>query len=232
MRVELQESDVLQENVTGSDISLLKRFLSHLYFIDVWVGDPIFFGWPFARERQFVRLRHRTKVLAELSPMSRFVKRFWRAISFEWEQVYCMHLPENINKGVIPDELNEELRWAQSRPTSKSHGMDQITFDNHPSPFRACLTETEELFWEGYQLKHPGRAGQLNQDSLSAFGHASLDGCLHTLIANCGLIMSSSCKPERWLMGTETLIVQGFPVLPGFLEPGEVLLVNCQLVMR
>lgn len=114
MRVELQEADILQENVAGSDISLLKRFLGHLYHIDIWVGDPIFFGWPFARECQFVRLRHRTKVLAELSPMSRFVKRFWRAISFQWEQVYC-----NINKGVIPDELNEELGWAQSRPTSQ-----------------------------------------------------------------------------------------------------------------
>ena len=33
-------------------------------------------------------------------------------------------------------------------------------------------------------------------------------------------------------MGSEALIVQGFPVLPGFLEPGEVLLVYPFFVVK
>ncbi|CAK9049373.1 Uncharacterized protein SCF082_LOCUS27458 [Durusdinium trenchii] len=203
MRLELQEADILQENVCGSATDIFSRFLGKLYWIDVWKGDPRLLGLPFARERQFVRFRHKVKCMAELEPTSRFIKRFWRAINFEWQQVYCCHLPDFKDKTVVKDELNEELRWAQNRPSSKAHDMPQITIDNHENPFRACLTETEELFWQGYQIRNPGKAGQLNQDSLSAFGHASLDGCLHTLIANCGLIMSDSCVPERWLIGAK-----------------------------
>lgn len=224
MRLECQEGDILQENVPNSDCSLFKRFLFHLYFMDVWVGDPTTFGWPFARSRQFIRFRHRSKCLAEISPVSNFMKMFWRAASFEWEQIYFMHQQKNRNAGVVENELEQELQWARSRPTRRAKSLSEpVTLENHSEPFRACLTDTEELFWQGYQHKFPGKAGQLNQDSLSGHGMASLKGCLHTLIANCHLIFSDKCKPERWLVGTEMLTSMGFPVLPGLLEEGEVL---------
>ena len=38
---------------------------------------------------------------------------------------------------------------------------------------------------------------------------------LQTLIANCGPIMTDKVHPERWLLASECLLAQGFPVLPG-----------------
>ena len=48
--------------------------------------------------------------------------------------------------------------------------------------------------------------------------------CLHTLIANCSLIMTDTVRPTRWLFPTEALLSQGFPVLPQCRDAGDVFL--------
>lgn len=50
---------------------------------------------------------------------------------------------------------------------------------------------------------------------------------LHTLIANCGLIMTDAVRPTRWLFPTEALLSQGFPVLPQCRDAGDVFLGAC-----
>ena len=45
----------------GADVSLLHRFLGHIYHIDITTIDPPCLGWACARMRQFCRMRHKVK---------------------------------------------------------------------------------------------------------------------------------------------------------------------------
>ena len=115
LRLMLEESEVLSENVrsagglgmtafAGSSASsstsleqpgvndaglgnLLLRFLAPIYHMDTTILDPTMLGDPFSREREFVKMRHRVKVLSQLSPITRFQKRFYRACCWSWESI-------------------------------------------------------------------------------------------------------------------------------------------------
>ena len=99
--------DITSENVGDHLLVLFSRFLGSLYFIDKSEHDPPQLGYPYARPRCFIRLRHRHKVVAQLSPLNEWSKRFSRAINFSWKEVWFMlgtadHAIETIpNEAVI-----------------------------------------------------------------------------------------------------------------------------------
>jgi len=64
--------------------------------------DPPILGYPYARPRSFLRLRHKVKVMSELSPLSSFSRRFHRAVNFAWKDVFFM--TEYPQIGVVPNE--------------------------------------------------------------------------------------------------------------------------------
>lgn len=137
-----QEPDITSENVKNFPPDLLKRFLFHMYHMDVQVIDAVSFGVPVARERQFVRMRHRAKVIAEISPLSRFCKRFFRACNFSWKELFFMHNHEN--GGVVAKESELNLQWAQKRPTSVSVEKEALDV-KHAESFSKALTGAECL---------------------------------------------------------------------------------------
>ena len=51
----------------------------------------------------------------ELSPFSRFNKRFFRLVHWSWREFAFMHM---FKDGVIPTEFEAELQWARSRKLS------------------------------------------------------------------------------------------------------------------
>ena len=71
-------------------VHLLHRFLGVIYHVDITKLDPLLLGEPYSREREFIRLRHKVKVLMELSPVSEFQKRFYRACSWSWKEYFFM----------------------------------------------------------------------------------------------------------------------------------------------
>ena len=86
LRRTLQESDVTQENVESFPVSILQDLLGDLYHLEPIVLEASWFGSSAGGRRQFVRMRHRVKVLSELSPISRFSKRFYRMTTFHWSE--------------------------------------------------------------------------------------------------------------------------------------------------
>lgn len=57
MRLDLQESEVIQENVESFPVKeLLERFLGSTYYIDMEILDPLFYGFPISRRRLYVKL--------------------------------------------------------------------------------------------------------------------------------------------------------------------------------
>ena len=76
------------------------------------------------------------------------------------------------------------------------------------------LTDSEDRFRSSYALLSPGQACQLNQNPDAGFGSASTSCCLPTLIANVHMLWTDRVSPARWMMGSEALTAQGFPLLP------------------
>ena len=86
LRMLLQEPDVTQENVVGFPPDVIDQAVSSLYYMEVCELDAVQFGCACARRRQFIRLRHKEKILAEISPLSRFSARFFRAVTYHWSE--------------------------------------------------------------------------------------------------------------------------------------------------
>jgi hypothetical protein len=135
--------------------------------------------------------------------------------------------------GVIPSELLEALRWAQNRPESKSKTQSQLQLSS-PNAFTDALTHTESEYMEIYAARWPDSVWQLNQDPRSGHGMHAQHFWLRTMIHNFGLVftdnisaapapwlspfVSDSARPHvkqpRWLVGTEALTAQAFPIGP------------------
>ena len=147
--------------------------------------------------------------------------------------VHAMYVP-------VKDEIQKELQWAAARPSSRAQDpvpggkettdakakaqalagpepMAGFVFDfaGDPLVFHKCLNNTELRFLQGYKLQHPNQCWQLNQNPGSGHGASSTGRCMITLIRNSHLIYSDAVSPERWLLGSEALAAQGFPVHPG-----------------
>jgi hypothetical protein len=132
--------------------------------------------------------------------------------------------------GVITDEGQTELRWAQNRPGSQSFGQEPLTAWTDEDASYQALTSTEVNYYDNYNAMWPNQAWSLNQDPLSGRGMKSQDQFLQTLIHNMHLVFADivegsdrRSEPRRWLFATEALTTQGFPVKPGQLEEGEKL---------
>lgn len=130
-----------------------------------------------------------------------------------------MHQFEDFS-GVLEDELNSELAWAQERKGSMGFQKRQLRASdnqqdpawddlcekvNSGGPFWKALTKFEVENAIEYSWRYPGQAWQLNQ---SAVEHKQCSNMqyLHTLIKNCGLIFTEEVKPPRWLSATESLL--------------------------
>ncbi|CAE7569950.1 unnamed protein product [Symbiodinium sp. CCMP2592] len=110
LRMLLQEPDVTQENVVGFPPDVIEQAVSSIYYMEVCELDAVQFGCACARRRQFIRLRHKEKVLGEISPLARFSTRFFRAVKYHWsEQLVRAALLEKCLEFYQADEL--DIPW-------------------------------------------------------------------------------------------------------------------------
>lgn len=143
----LQEPDLTTENVHRSAVQIYARFLSKYYFMDLCKDFELYlFGWCVARPRQFIRFRHKHKILSEISPLAAFSKSFYHACNWGWTEFFLLlDCPET---GIIPTEPEVELAWAASRATSLAKGKDRITYAE-------ALTGTEAMYASEYEASWP-----------------------------------------------------------------------------
>ena len=144
-RRSLQETEITQENVKGCPPELFFEFLGDLYWMDVVPVDAVCFGWACGRERQYLKFRHRVKVMSMVSPCSVFLKRFYRACKYSWTEHFWSHHCQGSGTTILEDELAVELKWALSRPSSSAHGQD-LDVEGSTS-FELALTTTEQEIW-------------------------------------------------------------------------------------
>lgn len=114
-----------------------------------------------------------------------------------------------------------ELEWAQARPSSQAHLLGHKLCLDDDEPFARALTFAEERFRASYAESKPNQCWQLNQNPDAGFGASSTDHCLPTVIANVHVLYTERVSPARWMLGSEALCTQGFPVLPGLWGLGQ-----------
>ena len=228
LRRQLQEADIVQENVTSFPVSVLNHYLGDLYFIDHMKMGPEEFGWAILRDRQFVKLRHRVKIIAEISPMSRFVRRFHRLCAFTWKDFFFLHEHKDWDKAenpIIPDEAVVELKWAQSR--RKSLAADtSVTTTASRGAYYGALTQVERDFDSGYEDRWPNCCRSLQQDP-ACHAMRSVGPYMHTMIRNLGIVWAPHV--QRWLLPTEALVAMGFPTHPRNSASGHLCSYNIKL---
>ncbi|CAK0797209.1 unnamed protein product, partial [Prorocentrum cordatum] len=229
LRLLLQEAEVEQENVEGFDLAILSEFLGDTYWIDSVLLDPRMFGWPSIRTRKWTKLTHKYKALPQISPLSRFCKRFYRLATYSWREYFFQHMfygivdSADLHRGAIDNELDTDLAWAQARPSSCMKGEAAVNART-PDAWFKTLSIWEKSNLLDYMKNYPNAAWQINQDA-NSHTTASTSTDLHTLIRN-HIIFADSIgsyqaaggetaeSPRRWLSPTEALVSQGFPIHP------------------
>ena len=217
--IKLEIADITSENVESKILlELLKRFCKDKYFIDIQELDPVFLGVPFARNRSFIRMRHKCKILSQVSPLSQFVKRFQRAVDFSWKSAWFMMMRDNLDiKGVITNERNADLAAKQTVKTSKNLGGDLTCHDS--DAFFRVLTPYQSELVIAYGRRWPNQAFQLNQDAtVKQAGHSN-EWALQTFIHNFGDLWLDDVPEDgsrRWMFAAESLQAIGFPIIPMF----------------
>ena len=219
LRLLLQETQIIQENVKSFPPSILFEFLGHLYHIEIVTLDSLMFAIPQHRERQYVMMRHKLKSLWQRSPLSWFVARLHREAVTSWL----------VFGDASVAELAAELRWALNRPDSRANNLktnlDEITIHT-PDAFELALNEMETDFLRGYRIRYPPRGNMpasysLAQNPESGFGLVAIGPHLHTLIKNAQMLWCDTgltdergegFRVKRWLTPRELLLVQCFPV--------------------
>ena len=149
--------------------------------------------------------------------MSSFARRFWRVCQTTWREYFFAHKYRNTNKSdktaMGEDEFIKEIEWAQKRKKSCAFGAAPLD-PNDPNSFRACLNPSEISYLEEYMSQDPDGEliYQLNQNPMAGMGTTSTSKHLHCIIHNVGLLYSATF--ERWMMPSELLVAQGFPMHP------------------
>lgn len=215
--LKLEVDDITSENVEDEILlTMLSRFCKHLYWIDLETLDPVLYGYPFARRRSMIRLRHRVKLLPQISPVSNFNKLFHRACDFEWKAAWFMMMENNQGIETIKDERNVDIASKQRKKSSKSFDSTPLLADDDDAFFRV-LTAADSNQIIAYQRAWPGQAYQLNQNTCQP--GKSTEWCLQTLIHNFGDLWLDDLpggQARRWMFATEALLTMGFPVVPLF----------------
>jgi site-specific DNA-cytosine methylase len=213
----LQIAHVRSENVENTVLlTLIKHFCKDLYHIDLVVLDQTELGLTFARCRSFVSCRHKTKCLAEISPLARFSKALFRAAEWSYKDAWFMMMPGAENAGVVQNERQLEVDLKQRKKDSKAFGQDQIQSSDEDAFWRV-LTHSNVASIERYERLYPNMAWALNQNA-GKCPSKSTEWCLQTLIHNFGELWLSDIPcdggPRRWLFATEALATLGFPIVP------------------
>ena len=196
MRLMLQESVVIQENVVQFCTELLVRLLGHLYHFRVVERSPSQLGWPVTRNRLWTVMRHRYKTGSFKMPLTIFAKLFYKPLLFGL----------NIASTIPPwfcffvasaKELVEELQWACSRPESAYTGGGEFTpvdlFTSCFGTFWQVLTDCEKNFLSTYQTLWPGLIHSLNQNPMVSATHSNFDH-IRTIIKNAGIMWQLACS--------------------------------------
>ena len=113
---------------------------------------------------------------------------------------------EAFKDGVLLDEANVELLWAQQRRTSKAkNSIPPVTSGDEDAYFR-CLATFEDCALKRYTSSFPGSACSLTQDP-EFHPQRTTSETLHTLCKVLGLVWNPFAR--RWLFPTEALLAQG-----------------------
>ncbi len=129
------------------------------------------------------------------------------------------------NFPLAEDEMYQELKWSCERKKSGAF-VEKVDFqellEDEENAFERSLTDPEKEILSDYRAmpQHPdlGMICMLNQKPSSGRGISSSTRTCYTLISNPSIHYLT--KHKRWLLPSEMLILQGFPVTSALSCPG------------
>lgn len=208
-RLLLDEDAFLHENVPEFPESLLQYVFGARYIIQSIVVNSERYGHPNDRARRLSWCINKKVVLARCSPWPEFAPRFERQCHITWHEYF--RAPSWMTK--------EEMEWACKR-AKVDYDPDLSWEDVLSINERQHLRLYKDLISREIHIgRHLGAVAMLGQDPEKHRQDNHGKTYLQTLIKNCGIMFSTF--HGRWLCPFETLIIQGFPVLPELQVYGE-----------
>ena len=201
------------------DATLLADALQPDYNFQAVVIDAKSHGTRSVRKRMWMVALHQEYIVRTWSSLENVVHMFERRCSDDFSFRDYM-IASN-------DELDTELRWAMSRPTSMAKEMTFEELKSLAYPFLAALTRTELTYRDLYLARGipESHAVSLNQNP-NVHPQKSPDANhLHSMIKNAGIVWVESA--DRWLTPAEVFISQGFPVCTDLASPRTNRLHRC-----
>jgi len=212
LRHELEEDFFVNENVKQFPPFTILTALTNKYAVQTHVLELPTLGWPQRRVRRITVGFNKKKVIARIS-WDKFNKDFRRKLEVTWE---ALTTQENQH------EINMELRWARSRPSSLfGKSLDTSLEDDADVRARLAWLKGQSAFTDSmtlWELKNCIKYIDMCQDGdlfdLGQDAHArpfvGQGGILPTIIRNTHMLFSPI--KWRWLLPSELLLAQGFAV--------------------
>jgi hypothetical protein len=209
-RLSCQEPVIVLEESDRFKLDLMHRTLGHMYVIQGSLVCPTSRGFPIKRMRLWAVLTHKTFVSSCTASLENVLPIFRRRSAASWTMF--LH--------ASAEELESELEWAQSRPSSKAHGVPTDIVLASKQPYRKVLSDWEAENLRMYKSLARCRVYSINQCVASGFAVMSSDTTLHTLIHNptfhwCDSIAGMTVNGihhnhDRWLSASELCTAMGF----------------------
>lgn len=236
MRYDLEEDFFVSENVKAFPPFTLFALLETKYVIQTHVAALTVQGWPQRRVRRITVGFNKKRVVARI-PWDVFNSGFKRKVQIPWQAL-------TIADGENTHEINAELRRARDRPSSLFGQCLDTAIENASDKFKCDKDLYNRLSWLKGQsaftdslslwelrncLKYMDQCQDtdifdLGQDA-TAHPHIGHNSLLPTIIRNTHMLFSPSIW--RWLLPSELLLAQGFPVTLRSKVNDEACCFNC-----
>lgn len=171
------------------------------------------FGFWTKRPRLYVVMSHRVWVMTIFASLANTIRLFFRPCALSWHAALQV-VPEKDTMA----QLKNDVQWAIGRKSSKSHGksLGDVWLETDAC-FRALSDTEEEWLLAGQRTVGMNECHNLSQNPLADRGVQTQGHFFYTIVKNPAIHFATA--EGRWLVGTDLLLLQGFPILPWLANP-------------
>ena len=206
LRRVLRESAIIHENVKGFDVAILRKWLGDIYLVETLLLNVEELGLPEVRIRRITILLLKEGVQRSRPWNDAFVQPVFRDCHLHFSAIML----------ASPEEIRRDIAQAARRESTVGKSVHAADKDCRGHPAIQDLSCTELKLLRTYRRIAPGCVYMMSQDPVKMPNFSS-PFRLQTQTHSQGMMLVD--RAHRWLLGSELLALQGFPMFPAMRLP-------------
>ena len=213
LEIALETPVIVLENSPRLDDGTVTKVFGRAYVVQIIRVCGSKFGWVGCRPRLWAVMTHKVYIMSVVASLKNVIPMFYRTCELSWRSVLHVMPTE-----IVEAEVQQDLQWACGRPASKAHKLPFSEVVKRPDRCRFALSDAEESWLDENERLHGFlQCHNLSQDSLAGRGVCTKGDLLYTIVRNPAIHFST--PDERWLVSSDLLMLQGFPILSQLSNP-------------